>query len=95
MLMVKWSIDDWMEKTQKRKAKEISEVLSQNVLMDRNTLKELLQMFGTVTDDSRNGFRVYLTSKDASKAASNVPKATSRATSAGFTTRSAPAKKRS
>ncbi|KGO68089.1 Helicase, C-terminal [Penicillium italicum] len=95
VLMVKWSIDDWMEKTQKRKAKEISEVMSQNVLMDRSTLKELLEMFGTVTDDSKHGFRVYLTSKNTPKDASNRRKATSRAVSAGNTARSAPPKKRS
>ncbi|OQE44262.1 hypothetical protein PENCOP_c002G01841 [Penicillium coprophilum] len=66
MLMVKSSIDDWMDKTQKRKAKEISEVMSQNVLMDRNTLKELLEMFGEATEDPKKGFRVHLSSEKVS-----------------------------
>lgn len=92
MLMVASSIDDWMDSTQKRKAKEISEVLSQNVLMDRNILKELLEMFGEVTDDPKEGFRVHLASKNASNPTPTpAPKATSRAKA----TRSAPPKKRS
>ncbi|KAJ5177544.1 Helicase C-terminal [Penicillium coprophilum] len=66
MLMVNHSIDDWMDRTQKRKAKEIGEVMSQNVLMDRNTLKELLEMFGEVTEDPKKGFRVHLSSENAS-----------------------------
>ncbi|KAJ5496419.1 hypothetical protein N7463_008406 [Penicillium fimorum] len=53
MLMVKDSIDHWMDLIQKRKAKEIGEVMSQNALMDRNTPKELLKMFGEVTDAQR------------------------------------------
>ncbi|KAJ5355842.1 Helicase C-terminal [Penicillium concentricum] len=86
MLMVKDSIDDWMDKTQKRKAKEIGEVMSQNVLMDRNTLKELLEMFGEVTEDPKKGFAVHLQSKNASNSA---PKASAK----GKVTRSAPPKK--
>ncbi|CAI7611733.1 unnamed protein product [Penicillium glandicola] len=108
MLMVNRSIDDWMGSTQKRKAKEISEVMSQRVLTDRSTLKELLEMFGEVTDDPEKGFMVHLGSKgatqDAAQNASNpatkpapkaTPKATSRASSGRKGTRSAPAKKRS
>lgn len=96
MLMVAHSIDDWMDSTQKRKAKEISEVLSQNVLMDRNILKELLEMFGEVTDDPKEGFRVHLASKNASQDASNpTPTPAPKATSKAKATRSAPPKKRS
>lgn len=89
--MVKGSIDDWMDRTQKRKAKQISEVMSQNVLMDRSTLKELLEMFGEVIDDPTKGFRV-LPHKDAAQGASNpartrasksTPKATARAIATG------------
>jgi hypothetical protein len=65
--MIKESIDDWMEGTQKRKAKDISEVMSQRVLMDRNTLRELLEMFGEVDDDPQKGFQVYLPPKNISK----------------------------
>ncbi|KAJ6147484.1 hypothetical protein N7497_009466 [Penicillium chrysogenum] len=78
MLMIKRSIDDWMDSTQKRKAKDISEVMSQSVLTDRNTLRELLEMFGEVDDDPQKGFRVYLPSKNTPK----VPKATSKAKAA-------------
>ncbi|KAJ5807437.1 hypothetical protein N7447_010893 [Penicillium robsamsonii] len=88
MLMVKGSIELWIDLTQKRKAKEIGEVMSQNVLMDRNTLKELLEMFGEVTDDPKKGYTVRLPSKNASKPAS-------KATAKGKSTRSAPPKKRS
>ncbi|KAJ5199655.1 SNF2-related protein [Penicillium cf. griseofulvum] len=96
MLTVKGSIDDWMDRTQKRKAKEISEVLSQRVLMDRNTLKELLEMFGDVTDDPKKGFRVHLASEDTSKNASNsAPEATPEAISRRKATRPVPPKKRS
>ncbi|OQD60065.1 hypothetical protein PENPOL_c029G07140 [Penicillium polonicum] len=103
ILMVKWSIDDWMDKTQKRKAKQISEVMSQNVLMDRSTLKELLEMFGEVIDDPKEGFKV-LPYKDAAQSASNpartrasesTPKATTRAIATGKAIRSAPANIRS
>ncbi|KAJ5401510.1 uncharacterized protein N7487_007406 [Penicillium crustosum] len=91
IFMVKGSIDDWMDRTQKRKAKQISEVMSQNVLMDRSTLKELLEMFGEVIDDPTKGFRV-LPHKDAAQGASNpartrasksTPKATARAIATG------------
>ncbi|KAJ6184962.1 hypothetical protein N7519_006263 [Penicillium mononematosum] len=72
VLMIKESIDDWMMGTQKRKAKDISEVMSQSVLMDRNTLRELLEMFGEVDDDPQKGFQVYLPPKDTSKNSSKT-----------------------
>lgn len=61
-----------MESTQKRKAKEISEVMSQSVLMDRNTLRELLEMFGEVDDDPQKGFQVYLPPKNIAKYSSKT-----------------------
>lgn len=85
--MVKGSIDDWLNETQTRKAKQISEVMSQNVLMARSTLKELLQMFGEVIDDPNKGFRV-VPYKETAQSASNptrnrasksTPKTTTRA----------------
>ncbi|KAJ9489874.1 hypothetical protein VN97_g3410 [Penicillium thymicola] len=91
ILMVKGSIDDWMDRTQKRKVKQISEVMSQNALMARSTLKELLQMFGEVVDDPKKGFRV-LPYKDTAQSASNptrtrasksTPKTTARAIATG------------
>ncbi|OQE00597.1 hypothetical protein PENVUL_c049G05732 [Penicillium vulpinum] len=106
MLIVKSSIDEWMDSIQKRKAKEIGEIMSQNVLMDRNTLKELLEMFGEVTEDPTTGYRVSLaksapevtpkgtfkgTSKDTSKGPSKGP---SKGTTKGKAARSAPPKKR-
>ncbi|OQE27022.1 hypothetical protein PENFLA_c006G08544 [Penicillium flavigenum] len=72
VLMIKQSIDDWMVGTQKRKAKDISEVMSQSVLMDRNTLRELLEMFGEVDDDPQKGFQVYLPQKNISKNSSKT-----------------------
>ncbi|CAI7584066.1 unnamed protein product [Penicillium palitans] len=102
ILMVKWSIDDWMDMTQKRKAKQISEVMSQNVLMDRSTLKELLEMFGQVIDDPTKGFKV-LPYKDATQSASNpartrasksTPKSTARAIATGKDIGSVPANRR-
>lgn len=100
--MVKGSIDDWMDMTQKRKAKQISEVMSQNVLMDRSTLKELLEMFGQVIDDPTKGFKV-LPYKDATQSASNpartrasksTPKSTARAIATGKDIGSVPANRR-
>lgn len=72
--MVKGSIDEWMSATQKRKAVEISQVMSIKVLTDRNTLRELLEMFGEVTYDPKCGFRVTL-AKRATRKDKSIAKA--------------------
>lgn len=80
MLVIKNSIDNWMLRTQQSKSEEIGQVMSLKILTDRNTHKELLEMFGKVTDDPEKGFNVDLDSTAEPRAKSKaVPKAASKA----------------
>ncbi|KAJ5782252.1 hypothetical protein N7457_004026 [Penicillium paradoxum] len=63
MILIKESIDEWMFAKQKKKAVEISQVMSLKVLTDRSTIQELLEMFGEVTYDPKNGFHVDVVQK--------------------------------
>jgi hypothetical protein len=64
MLLINNSVDDWMNTTQKNKAQEICQVMSLKVLTERSTLEELLKMFGEVSYDEIDGFRVNVDGED-------------------------------
>ena len=55
-LIAKSTIDEYMFKLQQKKLKEINQYISQKNLMSRDTLKELLSMFGDVREESGFGF---------------------------------------
>jgi hypothetical protein len=55
-LIAKNTIDEYMFKLQQRKLKEINQYIGQKNLMSRNTLKELLSMFGDVNEEPGFGF---------------------------------------
>ncbi|OQD86592.1 hypothetical protein PENANT_c007G01402 [Penicillium antarcticum] len=57
-LITKSTIDELLLTTQRRKTRQISTVMSQKALTSTNTMKELLSMFGDVTETVGGGFQI-------------------------------------
>lgn len=57
-LMAKDTIDEWIFDLQNKKTKEINKYISNQNFMTRDTIKELLAMFGDVSEGPDGGFWV-------------------------------------
>lgn len=71
-LLAASSLDEYMHGIQKAKTEDIDQVMSQEVLNDRATIKELLTYFGDVTDVKGGGFKIARHPREQESPSSNA-----------------------